>query len=313
MKKIVYSCLIALSTFTQSFAADSFEKRYVINPEENKCSVVFNGLVEVPKVNNISLDFEMMKPFQDIFENWLNSAESPGYVKEFNPDNFFYQFVYNPQKNDELAGLIVIIPDHLIKNEFYTKLGAGLEIPGDRCLESYCAWLNDGEIFSCVVDKNKEEVLEFKNWRFKNIDEKFNPFLEYYSQLKFNYACKEDILNDLKIFHFVDNQMRDEVLIGSKYPVQLPKGRISTFVFYFKGRIKGVYVFDMTQIRKGCPMNFETTIYLKEKLGYERIIYAQPKCEASYPLDLLEKADLELITGLDWDDLTETATAISSR
>lgn len=286
-------------------SAEIIDERRVYNPELNECVSVFNVKTQQNNQTGCMLDRSAMYEVEQIFLSWILADNSPMYLREFDTSRFYYQFVENNALGKCKTAVMLIIPDTDVRENFYSELAAGLDVPGVRCLNAHCTWINDGEIFSFVVDREEKSVSEFRNWRFKQEDFYKDPARAYYSQLIINYKCNPDIFPKTTLVHYVNNKFRAEIPVEENYPILLPKDKISTLVFYCDGRLKGVLCFDMSAISKTCPMNFESTVYLKDRLGYERILYAKPKCEGIYELSIIEKAAFEEITSLNWETIEE--------
>jgi hypothetical protein len=295
--------LVLILTFVSGIAgaAKVIDSRHVYNPGLNACAPAVHDLLP-PKgpLEDRSSDAELREAEQ-LFLNWLFSEDAPVYLQEFDTSLFHYQFIESRHLGASKMGVVIIIPTNTIKPDFYTELGAGLEIPGVRCFNTYCNWINDGEIFSLLVNSETKSVEGFKNWRFENEYAEFDPVMSYYSLLTIHYKCQNHKAEKTSIVHFVDGVARTEIPAWENYPVLLPKGKVSVLAFYCEGQVKGVLCFDMRGISTECPMRFESTVYMKERLGYERILCAQPKCEPIYSIQLIQKTELEEMSSMKWD------------
>lgn len=300
-RMILIFALILITVRTT--AAEIIDKKRVYNPQLNECVKAFDVEGEQNNQSGCELNRRAMLEVEELFLTWMTGENSPSYLREFDTSLFHYQFIENKALGKCKTAVIVVIPDAAIRDNFYSELGGGLEIPGTRCIGSHCTWINDGEIFSFIVDRELKSISEFRNWRFEQEDFHVNPEMAYYSQLIINYKCNPEILPNTKLIHCVDNEFRAEIPVEENYPILLPKGRISTFAFYVDDQVKGVLCFDLSAISKGCPMNFESTVYLKDRYGYERILYAQPKCEGIYTVELMEKEKFEEVTSIKWETL----------
>lgn len=298
--------LIGCWLVSVGYSANILDTRQVYNPNINACFQVFNGKIMKYNPADDELENAHCKEAKQIFTNWLSSSDCPYYFQDLDTSQFYYQFVENKFYGKNKTGVLVIVPDDKIDSAFYKELGGGLEIPGERCLDSKCSWINNGEIFSFVVNHETSGIEDFKNWRFEKEYEQFNPLHAYYAQLTINYKCPSKQLKETRLVLFVQNNLREPVEVAQHVPILLPKGKVSSLVYYVNGQVKGVFCFDMRMISKQCPMQFESTVYLKDKLGYGRILLAQPRCEGSYPVTVLEKTDLEELVGLDWETIEET-------
>lgn len=305
MKKKVVLGLSLLSATLNLQATEIIDPRRVYNPALNECLQALE--IKLPKhgmAEALSSTSEL-KETEAIFLQWYQENESVAYLKEFDTSLFHYQFLDSRFLGESRTAVFLIIPENKIRNDFYTTTGSGLEIPGTRCVSAHCTWINDGELFSFIVDRKNKTVSTFKNWRFEQEDPDFDPIMAYYSLLTIHYKCKNDKAEQTTIVQFVDGQPRTEIPAWESYPVMLPKGKVSVLVFYCQKQIKGVLCFDMSQVNKNCPMNYESTVYMKDRLGYERILYAQPKCEGIYEVSIMQKQAFEELSDLRWSELTE--------
>ncbi|MBK6953847.1 MAG: hypothetical protein IPH24_17910 [Crocinitomicaceae bacterium] len=72
------------------------------------------------------------------------------------------------------------------------------------------------------------------------------------------------------------------------------------------GRLKGILCYDLNEIRGHCPMTFATEVFLKDRLGYGRILYTKPLCETLYTWAILDQTEFEEITALKTEMLEST-------
>ncbi|MBI3133045.1 MAG: hypothetical protein HYZ14_00075 [Bacteroidetes bacterium] len=309
--RITLLLVLSIASITTN-AAEIIDSKRVYNPGLNECISALQ--VKLPRYAFLEKRSSVtdLTEVETIFKNWIADGQSPAYLTEFDTGQFHYQFVESRYFGSSKTGVFVIVPDTKVNDSFYTELGAGLEIPGTRCVSAHCSWINDGEIFSFIVDRETKTVENFRNWRFEQEDPDFDPLLAYYSQLTIHYKCKNDKAEETTIVQFVDGEARAEIPAWENYPILLPKGKVSVLVFYCNNHVKGVLCFDMSQITKGCPMNFESTVYMKDRMGYERILYTQPQCDDIYPMTILQKTAFEEISNLKWDTITEFKDDVAS-
>jgi len=312
MKTIPLTCLLLMFFSCVVSAAEVVDRRRVYNPEVNECFSLFSGKIKKYGPSQFDHSKETLQKTEAILMNWIFNEDGHDYIREFDTADFHYQFIENPLGDKSRIGVIVVIPETTIDDSFYNEMGGGLEIPGSRCVNAHCAWINNGEIFSFIINKAEETVEEFKNWRFEQEDIGSDPLLAYYSQLTINYKCKPGQMEKISVSHFVDGELRDEIPVWEDYPIMLPKGKVSVLVFYLGNKVKGVLCFDMQHITKMCPLHFQSTVYMKERLGYGRILYAQPQCSGIYPINILQPVEFEELTGLNWTNIENGETIASN-
>lgn len=313
MKICWFVLALCLSIPLQAAAASIIDNRTVCNPNLNSCVKVFDEEMtdKTRLVTSISEDF--IAEARQYLMNWIYEGSEATYLRDFDSSRFHFQFIQKASSSEQL-GIVMIIPEGEIGAEFYSDLAAGLEVPGTRCVDANWVWLNDGEIFSWVYDRESKSLGRFRNWRFEQEKETgIDPMTAYYSLLTIHYKCKNNKAEETTIVQFVNGELRTEVPAWENYPVMLPKGKISTLVFYCEGQIKGVLCFDMTSVSRGCPLRYESTVYMKDRLGYERILYAKPQCEGIYPISLIQKEKFEELTSLSWDVLSDFKEEVAYR
>lgn len=297
--------LIALIFFVQSANATiKIDEKRVYNPTPNSCIKSFNGKISEMNHDNQDYNLQEIQKTESVVLNWISGTESPFYLKDFDQSKFHWQFIDNKIHGGNKIGVVLILPYNSIREDFYEELGGGLEIPGTRCYGVDWTWLNDGEVFSFVVDKENFRVEEFVNWRFEQTHPDFNPMLAYYSEFIVNYKTSVD-LKKVNLLHFVDGNFRSKITVSENEKILFPKGKISTLVFYVGNSIKGMVCFDMSMVNVTCPMHYETTVYLKDRLGYDKVLYAKPRCEGIYAFEIIEKPEFEKLTTLKWSSLLE--------
>lgn len=306
MKTIIYTLVTAAHLLFVANASSTvtIDTRRVYNPAGTDGLESFNGKVKHINANRNTYDAAKIAGVEQAVLSWMYGVASPQYMKDIDSSKFHWQFIESPQYDPAHVGVVIVLPHDGISPDFYTTLGGGLEIPAWRCYGADFAWVNNGEIISFVVDAEEMMVEEFQNWRFLHKHSAEDMLSPYYSQLIINYKTDED-LNDVKLFHFVDGNMRSEIAVRPNEKIYMPKGRFSSLVFYIGAEIKGVMCFDMLKIKAGCPMSFESTVYLRERLGYDKVLYAEPLCEGIYGFDLIDKSDFEALTTLDWQILLD--------
>jgi len=309
--RITLAGLLLLLTSSGSMATVKIDSRRVYNPASNSCIESFKG--KIPAANEFKNVFSSaeIQAVEKIVRDWMYGPQSPFYLKDFDSTKFHWQFTENNKYEKNKMGVVIIIPQNNIGEDFYSELGGGLEIPGTRCFGVEWAWLNDGEILSFVVNKENQVVEEFVNWRFEQEHPDFNPLFAYYSQMKVNYKKSADS-KSVKLIHFVNAEFRGEISTNENEQILFPKGKISTLVFYLNGSIKGVMCFDMSEISPVCPMHYESTVYLSKRLGYEKVLYAKPRCEGIYAFSILDKPEFENLTMLNWADLLDLHESIAA-
>lgn len=310
-----YLILICLFTFSiASFSTEKIDDHHVLNPKNNTTIKTFNDLVG--EVNHFHKEYQIeeLTAVEMAITNWIENSDKGFYLKDFDRSKFYWQFVVHSfGKNKDKIGVLLIIPDNEIRDEFYKELGAGLRIPGVRSYGVHSPWVNDGEVFSFVVNRNSFEVLYFENWRAVQDVDNNPPHLTYYSPLRINY--KRGIkLSEVDILMFVEGKFRDSIDASENDEILLPKGKTSTLVFYMEGKIKGVMCFNMKNITKQCPLYYETSVYLKDKFGEEKILYTEPYCQDIYEFRLMTESEFYDHTGIEWKqlkDYRETVAIIS--
>lgn len=307
MKKLITGILIIQSILVSNYstAAEIIDSKRMINPTLNSCKAVFglgknNAYVQTRSATTQELIFAEEK-----FMNWVTGTESPAYLKDLDARDFHFQFLPFTSKGVYKMGVVAVIPEERIDSSFYSELACGLEIPGDRCLQTYTPWYNNGEILSAVVTMHDGKMDQFKNWRLEQEGSEEEAIDSYYSELFIGYKTAPEKVN-LRILHYVDGNFKEEIAQQNLDHVLLPKGRISSLLFLVNGRLKGILCYDLNEIRGHCPMTFATEVFLKDRLGYGRILYTKPLCETLYTWAILDQTEFEEITALKTEMLEST-------
>jgi hypothetical protein len=308
MKTKFYSLFLAMTAcvcLNTAGATVKIDERRVYNPAGTEGLGTFNGKISHVNSQRNGYDREELAAVEKAVIDWMYGINSPVYMKDLDSTKFYWQFVESTHYDPTRIGVLMVLPHGTaVGEDFYTTLGGGLEIPAIRCYNAPFAWVNNGEIISFVVDKENMEVEEFMNWRLQHRHSREDMMSAYYSQMIVNYKTNEE-LTDVKLFHFVDGQLRAEIPVAAGEKIYFPKGRFSTLVFYLGADIKGLMCFDLVKMQMDCPMNFESTVYLKERLGYEKVLYAEPLCAGTYEFSLMDRGDFEALTTLDWQYLLD--------
>jgi hypothetical protein len=308
MKTKFYSLVFTMTlcaVLNSAGATVKIDNRRVYNPAGTDCLGTFSGKISHVNPNRNGYDPEELAQIETTIIDWMYGINSPIYMKDLDSSKFHWQFIESSHYDPTRIGVLLILPHgKTVGEDFYTTVGGGLEIPAIRCYNAPFAWVNNGEIISFVVDTENMEVEEFMNWRLQHQHSRETMMSAYYSQMVVNYKTSED-LADVKLFHFVDGQLRAEIPVQAGEKIYFPKGRFSTLVFYIGADIKGLMCFDMMKLSMNCPMNFESTVYLKERLGYEKVLYAEPLCEGIYEFSMMDKSDFEALTTLEWQYLLD--------
>jgi hypothetical protein len=286
-------------------AAEIIDSKRMINPTLNSCKSIFGIGKNNLYVQTRTATSEELKFAEEKFMTWITGNESPAYLKDLDPKDFHFQFLPFTAKGVYKMGIVVIIPEEKIDSSFYSDLACGLEIPGDRCLQTFTPWYNNGDILSTVVTMHDGKMDQFKNWRLEQEGSEEEAIDSYYSELFIAYKTAPEKVN-LRILHYVDGNFKEEIAQQNLNHVLLPKGRISSLVFLVNGHIKGILCYDLNEIRGLCPMTFATEVYLKDRLGYGRILYTKPLCETLYTWAILDQKEFEDITNLKTDKLEST-------
>lgn len=256
-----------------------------------------NYILTTPQANELT-------KAEQIFKNWIYTIQQESYLTIFDSTKFYFQHVTFEQFGEKKSAMLVFVPEDEIQPEFNHTFGAGLEIPFQRCLDSYADWYNNGEIFSVLINLEINSVENFKNWRIEKADDKQKAIDDYYAELDIVYALDVSEIK-MEIHHYVDGYLHDVISYENFNLVKLPKQRKSSLVFYVDGRIKGIMCFNLEDIRYNCPMSYLTKIYLQERLGYGKVLYTKLTCETIFEWQLIDAEKFEYYSTLQIDELSK--------
>lgn len=312
MKTFLNALLILVTlTHTSTYSGTRIDQKRMLNPALNACKNIIGIEQKTSTFQPKPASQRDLLFAEESFLNWILSAESDDYLKDFDVNNFHYQFVPFYSNGVYKMGIIAILPELEIEAGFYEELGCGLEIPLERCMKTYTSWFNNGEILSAVVTMKDGKIEQFKNWRLEQEEPVEQAINSYYAELSIHYKADPEDVN-LQILQYVDGTFRKEIPANELHRALLPKGRVSSLVFIANGRIKGILCYDLDDIRGNCPMTFATEVYLKERFGYGRILYTRPRCETIYTWSILNHDEFENLTTLNTEKISSTLSDYST-
>lgn len=247
------------------------------------------------------LKAEIVQEIEQAVMSQIDQNPDLQYIKDLGQENFYWQIIDDgTTAKIGSYGVLLIIPQNEIRDQFYTELGGGLRIPAQYLTNFNTPWTNDGEIISFVLRKKDLKMTAVNNWRFR-----YDPLEEkeeiYYAPLKIFVQDEEAASKGMTIKHFVDEEFRSQLEGNQEFELQLPKGRVSAIAFYIDDELKGVLCFNLWDVRYPCAMDYATSVSFGENTMHEKILYAEPCCCEKYSLIFLEGESFEDLSQIhDW-------------
>lgn len=155
--------LAGVITHFHTNAAEVLDKRTIYTPSLNICVSSFGGFILSSEIKCFAKSEARILKTKELLERWINESNSAEfYLRHFESTQFYWQFV----ETKKFIGAILIVTSDSIETEFYTSLGAGLNVSGNKFYGLRMPSDLNGEVFSFVANKETYQLDYFQNWKF---------------------------------------------------------------------------------------------------------------------------------------------------